>query len=165
MSLNPTPRIDRNDYGIIFYGSVNNYAGTYVDYLGQTRQIQRLTLDTLQMMSADIESAYPAVGSATAFDLQMEVLMSGGSMDVGLVGKFGDANTLALTGDYPDFTQIVTEINTTGIGAAVHTIAASGKYMLQTSNLTGVTVGAIQVTGSFGDITNFDIVVRLRVQS
>ncbi len=161
MSLSPVPRFDRNDYGIVFYASATN-TGTYVDYLGQTRDILQLPNNTPDpiMMDAAIESAYFHVGAASTFDLQVEVKLSGGAtVDLGLVGKFADANTLS---GLEEFCELITEINTTGLGQAIHSFAADAKVVLQTSNLSGITTGAIRITPTFDDET-CDVVVRLRV--
>ncbi len=152
-----------NDYGIVFYGSRNNYSGTYVDVWGQTRQIEQLTTTVTTMMDAAIASAYFHVGSASVFDLQVEVKLSAATtLDIGLVGKF---NEPAILTGLDDWSELITEINTTGVGLAVHTLTASGRYMLQTGNLAGVSTGAIRVTGTFGDVADFDVIVRLRVQA
>jgi len=154
-------RFDRNDYGIVFYGSSDNYAATYVDYLGQTRSIQQLSTGVATVMDAAIESAYFHVGSASKFDLQVELLLTGtATVDVGLIGKFNDANTLAMS---DTFTQLVTFLNSTKTPNAVHTLSTSGKYMLQTANLAGMPTGAIRVTPTIAVESSVNIVVRLRV--
>ena len=152
---------DNGNYGIIFYGSSDNYAATYVDILGVTRPIQQLTSGVATVMDPSIASAYFHVGSASRFDLQVEIKFFGtASADLGLIGKFAEANTLSGLDDYA---QLVTFLNATKTPNAVHTFSSSGKYMLQTANLAGMPTGAIRVTPTLAPEGTANIVVRLRV--
>lgn len=153
---------DRGNYGIIFYGSSTEPLPTYVDVLGQTRTAMLLTDSVANMMSTLISSAYPHVGSASAFDLQVEVDVHGGSScELSLVAQSGEPSTLPV----PDFTPVATFRNDVDpvITKAVHEFAETGKTILQTANLTGTTVAAISVTPDFNG-EDIDIVVKLRVQ-
>jgi len=152
---------DQGNYGIVFYGSSDNYAATYVDILGQTRNIQQLSSGVATVMDPAIPSAYFHVGSASRFDFQVEIKFTGtASADLGLIGKFAEANTLTGLDDY---TQLVTFLNATKTPNAVHTFSSSGKYMLQTANLAGMPTGAIRVTPTIAVESSVNIVVRLRV--
>lgn len=153
---------DRGNYGIIFYGSTTVPLPTYVDVLGQTRTALLLTDAVANMMSSAISSAYVNVGSASEFDIQVEVDVHGGSScDLSLVAQSGEASTLSV----PDFTPVATFRNDVSpvITKAVHTFSATGKTLLQTANLAGTTVGAISVTPDFNG-EDIDVVVKLRVK-
>lgn len=149
------PRFDKNDYGIIYYGSTTPGL-TYVDYLGQTRDAVLLVDGTEIFMSA--ESSVVHAGNSTRFSLSCEVAVSGGeSMELRLHGELTDSS---VTQNSP---VLQTVRNDDGTSDSVQTFTTGAMVMLQTDNLSSIVNAAVGITytGAGGEGTQ--IVVRLRV--
>jgi hypothetical protein len=154
MSL-PTPP-DRNDYGIVFYGTALG-GDSYVDILGKTRQAVQLQSGTEVFMDQAIESAYFHVGNATSFSLEVQVqLHSGDSLVLALHGELEDG---AVDSSSP---VLQTMRNDTGVAGGTQTFSAAGNVMLQTSNLADMFTATIGVSGTIAGIEGTSIIVYLR---
>ena len=129
----------------------------YTDILGQQRQSIVLDGTTKQKMPAAYESAYPTVGSARRFTLEVEFTTAGGfAVDLNLAGhSIGDPTA--------PFAELVTFRNDTQDELAIQSFTDAGLYILQTDNLSAVMQGCIQATQTASGDAGA-IIVRLRVE-
>jgi hypothetical protein len=156
--MNP---IDRNDFGIVFYGVYGIAAPSYTDILGQSRQAVTLVKNTETFMQSSVESAYFKVGDMSKFALEVEIKTWTSSATVDLTLHGDVVNAAAIDSTSP---KIVTFNNDTVSSANKHTFAALGKTLLQTANLGAVATGALGVL--YADTTppgTIEIIVRMRV--
>lgn len=149
-------RLDKNDYGIIYYGSTSP-GMTYVDAWGQTRAAVLLAAGPEQFMAA-IESAVVHAGNATRFSLECDVGIGlGAAIAFRLHGELADS---PVTKDSP---VLQTVLNDDGISRSAQTLAAGGNVMLQTDNLSSIVNAAIGITYAGGGGEGTHIIVRMRV--